>query len=137
MIETYKPHKNMKIMVWGIFWGAGRLLLYIMDRDFEAKKQGYSVNLYIEVLDVQLARYYQDDLWFVHDNAPIYNAKKVKAWFEEQRVAVQDWAPYLPDMNFIEHVWKALIELVAQMYLEVMKNGSESEEARTELEEAL
>ena len=76
-------------------------------------------------------------MWFIHDNAAIHTAKKVKAWFEEQRVAVQDWASYSPDMNPIEHVWKALKELVAKMYPEVMKNNSESDEARTELEEAL
>ena len=61
-----------------------------MDCDFEAKKQEYSVNSYIEVLDAQLARHYTDDMWFVHDNAPIHTAKKIKAWFEEQRIAVQD-----------------------------------------------
>ena len=59
-----------------------------MDRNFEAKKQGYSANLYIEVLDTQLARHYTDDMWFVHDNAPIHTAKKVKAWFKEQRIVV-------------------------------------------------
>ena len=40
-------------------------------------------------------------------------------------------------MNPIEHVWKALKELVTKMYPKVMKNNSESDEARTELEEAL
>ena len=135
MVKTYKSNKNMKIMVWGMFWGAGRSSLYIMDREFEAKKQGYSANSYIEVLYAQLARHYTDDMWFVHDNAPIHTAKKVKAWFEEH--AVQDWAPYLPDMNLIEHVWKALKELVAVMFPEVMKNTSETEEARKELEHAL
>ena len=108
-----------------------------MDRDFESKKFGYSANSYIEVLDAQLARHYTDDMWFVHDNAPIHTANKVKAWFKEQKIDVQDWAPYSPDMNPIEHVWKALKELVAEMYPEAMKNTSETEEARTELEQAL
>ena len=40
-------------------------------------------------------------------------------------------------MNPIEHVWKALKELVTEMYPEVMKNNSELDGARTELEEAL
>ena len=51
MVETYKSNKNMKIMVWGMFWGSGRSSLHIMDRDFESKKYGYSANSYIEVLD--------------------------------------------------------------------------------------
>ena len=84
-----------------------------------------------------MARHHTDDMWFVHDNAPIHTAKKVKAWFEEQRVAVQDWASYLPDMNPIEHIWKALKELVAEIYPEVIKNNSKLDEACTELEKAL
>ena len=51
MVETYKSNKNMKIMVWDMFWGSGQSSLYIMDRDFESKKFGYSANSYIEVLD--------------------------------------------------------------------------------------
>ena len=137
MVETYKSNKNMKIMVWGIFWGSGRSSLYIMDRDFESKKFGYSANSYIKVLDAQLACHYTDDLWFVHDNAPIHTANKVKAWFKEQKIDVQDWAPYSPDMNPIEHVWKALKAPVAEMYPKVMKDTSETKEARTELEQAL
>ena len=66
-----------------MFWGAGWFSLYIINCDFEAKKQECFVNSYIEVLDAQLARYYINDMWFVHDNAPIYTAKKIKAWFEE------------------------------------------------------
>ena len=94
-------------MVWGIFWGAGRSSLYTRDCEFEAKKQEDSVNSYIKVLDAQLARHYTDNMWFVHNNIPIYTAKKVKAWFEEQRVIVQDWAPYLPNMNFIRYVLRS------------------------------
>lgn len=32
-------------MVWGCFWGDGRCDLYVMDRDFESKKHGYSAVL--------------------------------------------------------------------------------------------
>ena len=137
MVETYTTGKNLRVMVWGMFWGAGRSSLYIMDRDFESKKYGYTANSYIEVLDAQVARHHTPGLWFVHDNAPIHTANKVKDWFKEQRVPVEDWAPYSPDLNPIEHVWKALKELVAQMYPDVMKNTSFVDEAREELEEAL
>ena len=40
-------------------------------------------------------------------------------------------------MNPIKHVWKALKELMAEIYPEVIKNNSESDKARTELEKAL
>jgi len=55
MVRTYGTNKNMKTMVWGAFWDRGRSPLYIMDRDFESKKHGYSANSYLEVLDGSLA----------------------------------------------------------------------------------
>jgi hypothetical protein len=42
-------------MVWVAFWGFGnRMPLYIMDYDFESKKNGFSTNSYIEVLDIHV-----------------------------------------------------------------------------------
>jgi hypothetical protein len=42
IVQTYGTSKNMKVMVWGAFWDTGRSNLYIMDRDFESAKYGYS-----------------------------------------------------------------------------------------------
>ncbi|EPE35602.1 hypothetical protein GLAREA_11302 [Glarea lozoyensis ATCC 20868] len=48
-VSTYKKGKGLRIMVWAMFWGNGeRTPLYIIDRDFESKKQGYSASSYIE-----------------------------------------------------------------------------------------
>jgi hypothetical protein len=55
MVQTYDTNKNIKVIVWGAFWDTGRTNLYIMDRDFAAKKHGYSANSYLEVLDGELA----------------------------------------------------------------------------------
>jgi hypothetical protein len=77
-VETYKKGKQLRVMVWAAFWGhSKRTPLYIMDRDFEAKKQGYSAASYIEVLEENLPFHYQDDLIFMQDNAPIHMAYKV------------------------------------------------------------
>jgi hypothetical protein len=51
MIQTYDYYKNMKVIVWAAFWDTGRTSLYIMDRDFESKKHGYSAASYLEVLE--------------------------------------------------------------------------------------
>ena len=56
-----------------------------MDRDFESKKNGFSVNSYIEVLDANV-QYIDDDIYFIQDNAFIHTTQKVKDWFAEQRV---------------------------------------------------
>ena len=45
----------MKVMVWGAFWDTGRSNLYIMDRDFESAKHGYSIESYLEVLEAEVA----------------------------------------------------------------------------------
>ena len=47
MIDTYKCGKDIRVMVWAAFWDDGRTGAYIMDRDFESKKHGYSANSYI------------------------------------------------------------------------------------------
>ena len=36
-----------------------------MDQDFESKKSSYSANSYIEVLDANLPRNYEQDLYFM------------------------------------------------------------------------
>jgi hypothetical protein len=45
----------MKVIVWGAFGGTGRSNIYIIDRDFESKKHGYSAASYLEVLDAEVA----------------------------------------------------------------------------------
>jgi hypothetical protein len=55
MIQTYDCHKNMKVMVLAVFWDTERTSLYIIDRDFESKKHGYSAASYLEVLEAQVS----------------------------------------------------------------------------------
>ena len=67
-------------MIWAVFWGREKTPLYIMDRDFESKKHGFSANSYIEVLDAHV-QYIADDMVFMQDNAAIHTVRKIKAWF--------------------------------------------------------
>ena len=103
-----------------MFWGEGeRSELFIIDHDFESKKNGYSANSYIEVLDAMLPRNYNDDLYFMQDNAPIHTVDKVKKWFEDNGIDTSNWPPYSLDLNLIEHVWKKLKEVVIEHFPEV------------------
>jgi hypothetical protein len=108
MVQTYGTNKNMKTMVWGAFWDHGRSPLYIMDRDFESKKHGYSANSYLEVLDNSLLPIFQGlepGYEFMQDNASIHRANTVKAWFKAKGIRlVVNWPPYSPDLNPIEHI---------------------------------
>ena len=91
MVQTYGTNKNMKTMVWAMFWDNGRSNLYIMDRDFESKKHGYSANSYLEVLNAEVGPTFEslDPAYeFMQDNASIHTACKVKEWFA-------DWGLYI------------------------------------------
>jgi len=104
MIQPYKKGHDFSIMVWTCFWGLERSDLYALERDFEAKKNGYSARSYIHVLDDNLLGIYQSGLIFMQDNAPIHTAKAVALWFRENSINVMEWPLYSPDMNPIEHL---------------------------------
>ena len=79
MVETYKKGKGRSVMVSAAFWGDGqRSDLLILERDFESKKNRYSTNSYLALLEELVVPNYTDDLIFMQDNALIYTANKVK-----------------------------------------------------------
>ena len=138
MVTTYKNGKQMRVIVWAAFWGNGeRYSLFILERDFESKKHGYTADLYIQVLEYRLLEYYYDELIFMQDNAPIHTAKKVKEWFEENGIDTTDWPLYSPDFNPIEYAWWELKKRVQKMFPKVMNAKGELEEDKKALKEAL
>jgi transposase len=137
MVQTYKKSKDLSVMVWGCFWGGGRSELYILDRDFESKKHGYTANSYIEVLEDQIQRCWMPGLIFMQDNAPIHTAGKVEQWFKDAAIPVSDWPPYSPDLNPIEQAWFHLKKMVLKMHPELEACTGKSEQDIQNLEKAL
>ena len=108
MIQTYDCHKNMRVIVWECFWDTERTSLYIIDRDFESKKHGYSANSYLEVLNAEVAPVYaslDSGYIFMQDNTSIHTAHTVRDWFSDYEITrITDQPLYSPDLNLIEHI---------------------------------
>jgi hypothetical protein len=108
-----------------------------LDRDFESTKHGYSARSYLEVLDDQVVKYYQEGLIFMQDNASIHTAGIIKGWFANYDSETTDWPPYSLDLNPIENIWFALKALALKMFPEVMDGSGSSEEDLQKIEECL
>ena len=59
MVQLYKKNHDVSIMVWACFWGMYRFELYALIRDFKIKRNDYSANFYIQILDDNLLEIYE------------------------------------------------------------------------------
>jgi transposase len=141
MVTTYKAKKDIKVMVWGCFWGieegVGRSDLYILDRDFESKKHGYSAKSYLEVLEDQIPKCFEPGMIFMQDNASIHTAQVIRQYFADMAIPLTDWPPYSPDLNPIEQVWFHMKAWVMEHYPELENSKHSREEDIEFLEKAL
>jgi len=75
-----------------------------MKRDLLTKKNGYSVQFYVKILEDNLLEIWTLSLIFMHDNVSIHNADVMKLWLEEHGISLMKWPLYSSDLNPIEHL---------------------------------
>lgn len=126
-------------MIWGAIWIGGRSEIVIMERDSEAAANGYSSWSYMEALNKGLIPIYQPGTFFQQDNAKIHVSHATQHFFETHGIWVIDWPVHSPDMNPIEHVWKAMKGYLHRAHPEIhllKKNKEDIQQLKAWIKEA-
>jgi len=115
-------------MVGRAIWISGRSELQVMERDEDSPKNGYSARFYIKILEEGLLPHYTRGRFCLQDNARIHIAKITKVWLESHEIWVAKHPPHSPDLNPVEHVWKAMKSILQRdhRYLKDLKDNTES-----------
>jgi hypothetical protein len=112
-VDARVKHGNGNIMVWGCVTSRGFGRLHRVEGRMKKEQ-------YCHILEESFLGTLQDqdfdvsDIIFQQDNDPKHTAKLTTQWFKDHNVEVLPWPANSPDMNIIEHVWKALDDRVRQ-----------------------
>jgi hypothetical protein len=127
---------KISVMVWAAITRDNKSKLVMIERDSSLARNGYTAKSYQKALQEGLLPFYNSTCRFQQDNARIHNFGGTPEWLQVHGIEYIDWPPYSPDLNPIEHVWKALKSELMRIapYLRDLNNN---EVSRAELKRCL
>lgn len=99
IIPTYGRHQGVKLI---------GTLDYETGDVFCVQEEHYTAVEFLSFLEKVIARYPNERIIMILDNARIHHAKKIKPFLEEHKdvLTLQFLPPYSPNLNLIEGLWK-------------------------------
>ena len=94
-----------------------------MTRDPTANKNGYSSWSYRKALTDGLLPFLDEFDQFQQDNARVHIAQASMDWLLLHRIIPINWPAHSPDLNPIEHIWKALKAKLRRTHPEYVRLG--------------
>ena len=108
-INPTKRPSGKWVMAWAACWSNTSTEIQFIEKDPEAPRGGCSARTYRDMLADQLPQFLGDDMCFQHDNARIHTAQLIREYLDENNITyIDDWPPYSPDLDPIEHLWSEL-----------------------------
>ncbi|KAM5529040.1 transposase [Fusarium oxysporum f. sp. phaseoli] len=111
------------IMFWAGISGSKRTYIIPMMRDITSEKGGYSSWSYRKALTEGLLPFIDEFGDFQQDNARVHIAKASKDWLLLHGIIPIKWPAHSPDLNPIEHIWKALKAKLRRIHPEFIRLG--------------